>query len=169
MANPLPNEEECYRRIRDERIRVAPCIWEAIDDHLDDPISLIDLVAALYTDRNTPMPVKDALLILGQTLRIREAMQKILNPAAILDTDERFLRVKRERPFIAPVVRDLFTHYIGNDTHIINMCVSFYTDPADPVPVPVEDARKILKAALSMRVFLCRLREASCGATGEAR
>ena len=62
-----------------------------------------------------------------------------------------------------PIIKEFFTHYIGNDTQMINFITSFYLDPIDEQLIPLEESRKILAHTLSMRDFLNQLREATAG------
>ena len=150
MAKPLPNEQVLYQRIREERIRIPLSIWEEMYCHMGDYISVINLILCYYIDRNEPVLVVDARKILEYTRRIKEAMMRILHPEE-----------KGQGLALHPLVRDLFTHYMGNDVHIINLCVSFYLDPLDEKPVALEDAKKILPCTITMHQFLDRLREAT--------
>ncbi|MBF0122781.1 MAG: hypothetical protein HQL21_05165 [Candidatus Omnitrophica bacterium] len=147
MAKPLPNEQAVYQRIHDEKITVPLSVWEEMYCHMGDYISVINLVLSYYIDRNEPIPVVDARKILDYALRIKDTMMRILYPEENKDL------------LLHPLVRDLFTHYIGNDLHIINLCVSFYLDPLDEKPLALEDAKKILPCTITMRQFLDRLRE----------
>ena len=150
MAKPLPNEEVLYQRIRDERILIPEHVWEEMYYYMGDYISVINLILSYYIDRNEAVPVVDARRILEYTHRIKEAMIRILHPEKT-----------GEGPSLHPIVRDLFTHYMGNDVHIINLCVSFYLDPLDEKPVDFEDAKKVLPCTITMHQFLDRLREAT--------
>jgi hypothetical protein len=157
MANPLPNEQALYQRIRDEKITISASIWEEMYYHMGDYISGINLILSYYIDRNESIPVVDAGKVLEYTRRIKEAMMRILP-----------LPKNCEAPSLHPLVRDLFTHYMGNDVHIINLCISFYMDTGDEKPVPLEDAKKILPYTMTMRQFLDRLREATSKEEGNS-
>ena len=150
MAKPLPNEQDLYQRIRDERITIPSVVWEEMYYYLGDYISVINLVLSYYIDRNDPIPVEAANKILEYTRRIKEVMMRILHPEE-----------NGEGPSLHPLVRDLFTHYMGNDVHIINLCMSFYLDPRDEKPVALKDAKKVLSCTMTMHQFLDRLREAT--------
>lgn len=157
MAKPLPNEQALYQRIANERIRIPSSVWEKMYAHMGESITAINLILSYYIDRLEPVPVVDAYRILTYTRRIKEDMIKILHP----EKDGVGLPLH-------PLVRDLFTHYMGNDTHIINLCVSFYLDPLDERPVACEDAQKILPCTVSMHQFLDRLRAATSDEKGSA-
>ncbi len=43
MANPLPNEEEVYRRIEEENINIPSFVWELLDHHIRNDLNVISL------------------------------------------------------------------------------------------------------------------------------
>lgn len=150
MAKPLANEQALYQKIHDEKIQIPPAVWEEMYYHLGDYISVINLILSYHIDRQEAVPVENARKILDYTRRIKEAMTRILHPEKDGVT-----------PGLHPVVRDLFTHYMGNDVHIINLCMSFYLDPFDEKPVELQDAQKVLPCTQTMHEFLDRLRAAT--------
>jgi len=161
LAKPLPNEEDLYQRIHDEGIAVSIAVWDLMYDKLGDAISAINLLVSFYIEKNEAIPLTDAQRILEQTRLIRDGIQRIFHLKDGPLQDSRWPLVPENEREIHPLIRDFLTHYVGNDTHMINLCVSFYLDPLDPQPIPVEDAKKILAQTLSMRVFLDRLRRAT--------
>ncbi len=159
MANPLPNEIELYNRIKEEKIHIHPLIWDVMYHYLGDYISVINLVSSFYIEKNAPMSIRDARMILAFTHRIKNVVDKILHPSTILEEDTQLDKIKNKNISLHPIIKEFFTHYISNDTYGINLCVSFYLDPLDEQPIPVEDVKKILGYTTSMREFLERLRE----------
>lgn len=155
MARPLPNEDALYQRILEEKILVPDSVWDEMYSYLGDYISVINLILSYYIDRREAVAVADARKILDYTRLIKEVVRRILGGG------------ESATPRLHPIVRDLFTHYVGNDIHIINLCVSYYLDPLDERPVALEDAQKILPCTLSVRGFLDRLRTATIKMKGE--
>lgn len=50
MANPLRNEEEIYRKIKEENLFIHPLVWNLIDHHLRNDLQLISLaMGSLYS------------------------------------------------------------------------------------------------------------------------
>lgn len=41
MANPMMNEEEVYRRIKEEGAALDPLIWELLDHHIRNDLQII--------------------------------------------------------------------------------------------------------------------------------
>lgn len=160
MAKPLPNEEALYQQIRREKIAVPSQIWDTMYHYLGDAISAVNLIVSFYIEKDEPVPLEDARRILKHTHLIKDAVDRVLHPERF-DCTLRQARTQEESAALHPLIRDFFTHYIGNDTHMINLCTSFYLDPGDEQPIPVDDAKKILVQTLSMRKFLDRLREAT--------
>jgi hypothetical protein len=161
VANPLPNEAGLYQQIQDEKISVHPLIWDTMYHYLGDYVSAINLIAFLSVEKNEPLNIADARKILEYTNRIKDAVDKILHPDKIADAEGLMGRLKNGNMALHPLIKEFFTHYVGNDTYIINMCVSFYLDPLDEQPVPVKDTQKILACTKSMRDFLDKLRQAT--------
>ena len=161
MANPLPHEKELYDKIKQDGITIDPFIWDTMYHYLGDYISSINAIATLYIVKNELIPIGDARKILGYTRKIKGVVDKIINPETIINEGERFEKIKNGHMTLHPIIVEFFMHYIGNDTHIINFCVSYYLDPLDEQPVPLEDANRILNHTISMRQFLDKLREAT--------
>lgn len=161
MANPLTNERELYAQIEQERIGIHPFVWDTMYHYLGDYISAINLIASYYIAKDEPIPLGEARKILEYTRLIRVAIEKVLHPETIQNDQSEFERIKKDNMILHPVIKEFFMHYVGNDTHVINLCVSLYLDPLDESPIPVEDAQKILARSNSMREFLDRLREAT--------
>ncbi len=161
MARPLPNEEALYNKIKDEKILIPPFIWDAMYNFLGDYVSYINLQVSYYIEQNKPIPVEESVKILDYVMRSMDIVHKIIYPQRITDKDIRLQKIKNEAVILDPLIREFYTHYLGNDLHIMGMCIQFYLDPKGAQPIPVADARKILDATLSMRKFLDRLREAT--------
>lgn len=157
MANPLPNEKELYARIKNEKLTVSPDIWDLLYNRIGDDISSINLLCQYYLNERQPIPVLEAKKILNYTRHIRTIINDIT------------LTAKENFPFpefsnsipLHPILREMFTHYIGNDVYGINMIVGCYIDPADPQPIPLEDIQKIINRTRSIREFMERLRNAT--------
>ena len=161
MANPLPGEEALYNKIKDEKITIPPFVWDAMYNFLGDYVSVINFLVSYYVHQNKPVAIADARKILEYTRRSMDVIRKIIHPEKITQDDVRLQKVKIEAVALHPLIREFYTHYLGNDMHIINMCVSSYLDPRGEEPIPVPDARKIIDCTLSMHKFLDRLREAT--------
>jgi hypothetical protein len=155
MANPLPNEKELFERIKTERITVEPGIWDLIYHHVGDDITAINLLCAYYLSRKEPIPVKEAEKILVYTRHIRDIVRKVTMSSS---QEFPFPEFKDNIP-LHPIIRDMFTHYIGNDVHSINFIVCDTIDPVEPKPLSEEIVRKILSRTGSIKEFMERLRQ----------
>jgi len=157
MANPLPNEKEIYEQIKSEGITVDSGIWDLIYHHVGDDITAINLLCAYYLSRKEPIPVKEAEKILVYTRDIRDIIKKITMSSS---QDFPFPEFKNNIP-LNPIIRDMFTHYIGNDVHSINFIVCDTIDPIEPKPLSEEIVHKILSRTGSIKEFMERLRQAT--------
>ncbi len=154
MANSLPNEKELYERIKNERITVIPDIWDLLYNRIGDDISAINLLCQYYLSVNQPIPILEARKILSYTHHIKDIVNKVT------------LTQKSEFPFpefsddipLHPILREMFTHYIGNDVYVINLIVSDAMSP-EPQPVSLESIQKILERTHLIRNFMDKLRE----------
>lgn len=45
MANPLGNEKEIYKKIKDEDIVVHPVVWELVNHHVRNDLYLVSIAA----------------------------------------------------------------------------------------------------------------------------
>jgi len=161
VANPLPNETELYDRIKNEHISVHPLVWDTMYHYLGDYISAITFVAFFCVEKNEPLSISDAKIIIEYTRKIIDIVGKILHPERILSEDKSLEKIKKENMALHPIVQEFFTHHISNDINCINFRVSFYLDPLDAKPMPLEEVKKILESTKSMRNFLDRLRQAT--------
>lgn len=161
MANPLPNEQELYEKIKSENIDVHPLIWDTMYHYLGDYISAITFLAFIYAEKNEPMPVIEAKKIIDYTRKIIDVVGKILHPEKIVNDGRSLEQIRQENMQLHPIIHEFFTHYIPNDINCINFRVSYFLDPMDEQPVPIEEVKKILDCTASMRNFLDRLREAT--------
>ena len=166
MANPLPNEHELYERIKDENISIDPLIWDTLYHYLGDYISAIALLSFYYVEKNEPMHISEAKIIIRYTRKIIDIVGKILHPEKIGNEGVALERIKQKKRPMHPVIHEFFTHYIPNDVNCINFRVSYFLDPADEQPVPLEEVRKILESTASMRNFLDKLREVTHAGKG---
>jgi len=162
MANAHPDEKEFYDRIRRDEIKVPLHIWDMMYHYIGDNITAITQIAQSYCGYGEPIEISAARKILEHTARIRMIVGKILHPETI-DEKEQIaeLEILKDSEKLHPVIRELFTHYIGNDVHGINMIVEFHLDPLDEGPIPVENGQKILNKTQTMKQFLDRLSAAT--------
>lgn len=157
MANPLPNEKELFERIKSEKITIDPSIWDLLYYRLGDDITAINLLCQYYLTNNEPIPIPEAKRILTYTYHIKEIINQIT------------LTSKENFPFpeflehipLHPIIREMLTHYIGNDVYMINLMVEDSIDPIEPHPVSCEITQRILKHTHTIGEFMERLREAT--------
>jgi len=157
MANPLPNEKELYERIKNERIAITPDIWGLLYNRIGDDVSSINLLCQYYLNEKQPIPVLEAKKILNYTHHIKTIVNDIT-----LTSKEKFPFPEFSQSIpLHPILREMFTHYIGNDVYGINLIVACYVDPIDPQAIPLEDVQKIINHTRTIREFMERLRDAT--------
>jgi hypothetical protein len=157
MANPLPEEEKLYIQIKEQNITIEPGIWDLIYHRLGDDITAINLLCQYYFTNKEPIPILEAEKILAYTQNIKDIVRKITMSSS---QDLLFPEFRGNIP-LHPIVREMFTHYIGNDVQAINFMVGDSIDSADPQPVSLEAVQRILNRTQMIRDFLERLRKAT--------
>lgn len=157
MANPLSNEKELYAKITREKIGISPEIWDLLYHRIGDDLTAINLLCRYYYDGKEPVPVAEAGKILKYTRHIKEIVHKI---AHVSESSLPFPEIIDDMP-LQPVLRDMFTHYIGNDVYLINLIVGDHIDPLDPRDLPLDAVAKILQHTRTIIEFMDKLREAT--------
>jgi len=157
MANPLPEEKALYEKIKSEKLAISHGVWDLLYDRIGDDVTAINLISECSLDAKEPISEKDAKKIMEYTHDIKDIVTKIT-------------QAKRENDFFPELlsdgplhqdIREMFTHYIGNDVYIINLIVGNALDPAEEEPLAGEEIQKILKHTRTIKEFMDRLREAT--------
>jgi acyl carrier protein len=155
MTNPLPNENQLYARIKNEKITITAEIWDLLYSYLGDDLSAINLLCQYYLVSKQAIPVTDAKKILNYTRHIKDIINKITLTAK---GEFAFPEFAQGMP-LDPVLREMLTHYIGNDAYMINLIVGDAVDPAAPTSLSPENTQKIVGHCQSIKVFLEKLRK----------
>ncbi|MGD0336357.1 MAG: phosphopantetheine-binding protein [Candidatus Omnitrophota bacterium] len=165
MANPLPEEEKLYEQIKNERITVTTEIWDLIYNRLGDDISSINLLCQYYLDAGQDIPALEARKILQYTRHIKG----IMNQVTCVSREQKgfyFPEIAEGLP-LHPVIREMLTHYIGNDVYAINLMVGESEDRIDPQPVSIPVIQRVLDRTHSIKVFIGKLLKATSSALKE--
>jgi len=75
MANPLPEEQEIYERIKKENIIIHPLIWELINHHIRNELHMINLIIGSTVLDGEILSEEDA----GKVLKHSKAIQEFLD------------------------------------------------------------------------------------------
>ncbi len=157
MANPLPNETEFYTRIKNEKIAIGQEIWDLLYNYIGDNLSAINLLCQYHLAGNQPIPLTEAKKILLYTRHIKDIINKITLTSK---SDFDFPEFSDGIP-LHPILREMLTHYIGNDIYMINLIVGDAVDPIAPAPLAIENAVKIVCHCRDIKTFMYRLRKAT--------
>lgn len=158
MANPLPEETKLYQQIKDEKIKVPLEVWDFIYYRVGNALSAINLACEYYLQLNEPMPIEEAKRLLDYTRTIKLVIDRLTQK--LVKNDPNFPEFNTDQ-ILHPVIYEMFTHYIPNDAHAINLIICDTIDPIDPRPLPLEYLKKILGYSKSSTTFMDRLREAT--------
>lgn len=158
MANPLPEEKEFFKRIRNENITINPEIWDLLYNRIGDDLSAINLLCQCYLSEFKPVPILEAKRIPNYTHHIKEIINQLTLSAQKIDFP--FPEFLDDIP-LHPILREMFTHYIGNDVYMINLIVRDSMDPLEPKDISLESTRKILSHTRTIKEFMERLRIAT--------
>lgn len=77
MANPLPNEELIYERIKKENIAVHPLLWELINHHINNDLYIINVIIGATVLEGEPLTKENAEKILRHTKEIKAFLDKL--------------------------------------------------------------------------------------------
>lgn len=155
MANPLPNEDELFDKIKKEKIHIDTKIWDLIYHKVADNISAINLLCSYYLNNQEDIPIKEAERIIAHCSEIAKIIREV---TCVSKENFPFPEVKENIP-LHPIIRELLTHHIYNDLNVIMIMVSFFTDPDMPQPLTSDTARKIITYTQAMIDFLEKLRK----------
>jgi len=161
MAKSLPNEAELYQKIKDEKIEIDSKIWALFYEHIGNAVTVINLISTYFLQSNNPLPIKMAKKILNYTRDINHTLDCILYPNENYLEDDLFKQLRKENVSLHPVIKEMLTHYVGNDVYGINLIIGDSLDPAAPQDVPLEHLPRVIEKTRSLRQFLDRLREAT--------
>lgn len=157
MPRPLPNEKQLYEQIKKENITVSSDIWGLLYNYVGDNVTAISLLCQYYLDNNESIPVEEAKRIITHTRHIKD----IVNKATLVSKENfPFPEFSDDIP-LHSVIREMVTHYIGNDVYVINLIVGNSIDPMDPKPLVLDDIENILVRTRSIKNFMDKLREAT--------
>ncbi len=157
MPRPLPNEKQLYEQIKKENITVSSDIWGLIYNYVGDNVTAISLLCQYYLKNNESIPVEEAKRIITHTRHIKDIVNKV---TLVSGEDFPFPEFSDDIP-LHSVIREMFTHYIGNDVYVINLIVGNSIDPMDSKSLALDDIENILTRTRSIKNFMDKLREAT--------
>ena len=158
MANPLPEEKEFFERIRNENITINPEIWDLLYNRIGDDLSAINLLCQCYLSEAKPVPILEAKKILNYTHHIKEITNQLTLSSQ--KGDFPFPEFLDNVP-LHTILREMLTHYIGNDVYMINLIVRDSIGPLEPKDISLESTRKILSHSRTIKEFMEKLRTAT--------
>ncbi len=155
MIMPLPYESELYEQIKKQKIMISWDIWETLlYKCLGDYIVPIYLICRYYLCQNMPIPESEARKILSCTSNIKGIVNEVIR---IGEGDKLFPEVKN-RITLHPLIKELFTYYVGNTIYLINLIVEHsLTESTSVKQISVEMTKEILDNAQQVRHFLYKL------------
>ena len=156
MANKLPNEKELLDQLRLEKVAVPSDMWNVVYSSIEDSILIIKLIIALYQEQNKDIPIDGAKKILTNIQDVSSVFRKIINPQIIKTDDKGFVKIKAEGKTLHPVIRELVTHYIGNDIQAMNFMIGDIIDDGAGLNRPMYE--KILRHIEDMEEFIVKLK-----------
>lgn len=79
MANPLPNEDELYERIKKENITIHPVIWELLTHHIGNDLGMVTMPLELMLDPKYPIKLtpEKAKSMLEHAMSIKALINKL--------------------------------------------------------------------------------------------
>ena len=79
MANPLPNEAQIYEKIKQEKIKIHPLVWELISHYIGNDVHVIHLITGshVFGDNPSPIPAEDGKKILHRCDEVSRFLKKL--------------------------------------------------------------------------------------------
>jgi hypothetical protein len=162
MANPLPNEQLLYERIKEEGISIDHFFWLHLYVRISEDLTVINLICQYHLMVHNPIPPTVARKILTYTRDIKD----VINQFMMISNKKDFLfPAIREKISLHPVIKEILTHYLGNDVYMINLIVGDCVSTIEPRPLSLQHVKEILCYIQSIKNFMKRLREAVSPAT----
>lgn len=79
MANPLSNEKEVFKQIKQKKMTIDPVVWEVITHYIGNDVHAIQFIAGNYVVGDEPedIPAEDGQKILDRCDEIRKFLIKL--------------------------------------------------------------------------------------------
>jgi len=77
MANPLPNEQEIYEKIKEENINIHPLVWQLLEHHITNDLYAINLIIGSTVLDGQTLSVDNGEKILKHTNEIKNFLTKL--------------------------------------------------------------------------------------------
>ena len=155
MANKLPNEEELLKKLSEDKVVLTTEVWNLIYSNVEDNLSVVKLLLALYLDQNQNVPSSEIKKIADCMTDVSMVFRKLINPQLIKDEDRGFIKIKEENKILHPIIKNMFGHYIGNDVQAINFMIGDFSEDNG---LEKDTSGKILERIASMEEFLLKLK-----------
>jgi len=77
MANPLPNEDQIYEKIKKDNAIIHPLIWQLIDHHINNDLYAINLILGSTVLDGESLSEENAKKIIRHSKDIKEFLEKL--------------------------------------------------------------------------------------------
>ena len=156
MANKLPNEAELFQKIHDEHLAVSSALWDLIYGGIEDKLTVIKLLLTLYLEANEAVPLNEVKKTFEHIRDVSLIFRQVIHPQIIKTEDKGFVKIKEESQSLPTVIRNLLSHYVGNDIQSINFILGDCLDDNRALEIPA--VHKILCHVRAMEEFLTKLK-----------
>lgn len=156
MANKLPNESKLFAELNSQNVTLSKGIWDLIYNNVEDNLSIIHLLITYHLDNSNSVPVNELKKVTSHISDLFSVFRKLINPQIIKTEDKGFVKLKEESQNLHPIIRELFSHYIGNDVQSVNFIVGDLVD--DNKPMDRATSEKVFKHINEMKEFLEKLK-----------
>ena len=156
MANKLPNEAELFAELSSQKIVLSADMWNLIYSNIEDNLTIIRLLMTFHLDESTAVPVDELKKITQHITDVSLVFRKLINPQIIKTEDKGFVKIKEESQQLHPIIKEMFSHYIGNDVQSVNFIIGDLID--DGKPLDRETSGRIFKHINDMEDFLEKLK-----------
>ena len=158
MSNKLPNEEEKFAQISKEHVCVSNKVWSMINDHIEDGISFIQITLDNYKELKQPIPVHVMKELLEHSQEVYMIFRTLIHPKLGKAEDGSIVKIEEDdnQNQLHPHIKEIFSHYIGNDFNVIGFILGANID--DNKPLSIGYADRILRCLKSSQEILDRIK-----------
>jgi len=77
MANPLPNEQEIYEKIKKENITIHPLVWQLIEHHINNDLYMINLIIGSTVLGGEVLSEENARKVIKHSNEIKDFLERL--------------------------------------------------------------------------------------------
>lgn len=77
MSNPMREEEQIYKQIREQNVTIHPLVWELIDHHISNDLYIINIILGSTILDGQSFTKENAESVLAHSKAIKDFLIKL--------------------------------------------------------------------------------------------